>query len=58
MVDDSNNNKSVIIGYGGTGEVIRKYPDGSLWKTAYPESCGCYENVGRASGGDLRRVIE
>ena len=55
MVDDRRNGY-IVIGFGNTGEVMRKYMDGSIWQTAYPESMGMSENVGRGTGSELREA--
>ncbi len=57
MVDDSvRYTVKKIIGYGGTGETIYQTKDGGIWQTAYPESMGMWENVGRGSGVEVKRL--
>lgn len=57
MVNDSNRYTiKRVLGHGGTGEEIYETMDGRYWQTAYPESLGWYENIGRGSGVELARL--
>jgi hypothetical protein len=57
MVDDRNRyTVKRIVGHGGTGETIYQTKDDRFWITAHPESMGFYENIGRGSGVEVRKL--